>query len=231
MTDAYAYDAGEGPSEAGVVALCKKIGATKTKDALIKALKQLATALEAAPQDVGALGRAKAELPRLLWGLVQQQSDKDVKLGLAVCIVHMLRIWAPSTPYDDEPECLEVSDEAFEFVRAPCFARIQCGAVLCGRCFPPTPHRSFLEHAGAAGSAALSAYWLGWACSRRATSDAPCTTDCALKRCRTTTAGQHGTQTQGALQSILWVVNRLQNHSAPTFQLAVSVLQVFCEVR
>lgn len=29
---------------------------------------------------------------------------------------------------------------------------------------------------------------------------------------------------------MLWVVNRLQNHAAPTFQLAVSVLQVFCEV-
>jgi hypothetical protein len=35
---------------------------------------------------------------------------------------------------------------------------------------------------------------------------------------------------QAALGVVLWVVNRLQNHAAPTFQLAISVLQVLCEV-
>ncbi|GBF94053.1 hypothetical protein Rsub_07321 [Raphidocelis subcapitata] len=141
--DPYAYDgAGEAPSEAGLVALCKRIAASKGKDALIKAVKQLASALEALPQDADALGRAKGEVPRALAGLAGQSLDKDVRINLAFCTVHMLRVWAPERPYEDEPERLEA-----------------------------------------------------------------------------------------ALQSVLWVVNRLQNHAAPTFQLAVSVLQVFCETK
>jgi hypothetical protein len=109
----YAYDgAGEAPSEAGLVALCKRIGASKGKDALIKALKQLSSALEALPQDADALGRAKGEVPRALAGLAGQGLDKDVRIYLAVCTVHMLRIWAPATPYEDEPERLEVRRRA-----------------------------------------------------------------------------------------------------------------------
>jgi hypothetical protein len=39
------------------------------------------------------------------------------------------------------------------------------------------------------------------------------------------------THKQAVLQALLWVVHRLPNHDAPTFQVAVSVLQMFCEVR
>lgn len=105
--DLYAYDAVDGPSEARLAKLCKKIGSTKTKDALIKGLKELASILEQAPQDVEVLGGTKDDVPRTLVALFQH-TDKDVKLYLAVCVVHMLRIWAPSTPFEDEPNQLEV---------------------------------------------------------------------------------------------------------------------------
>ncbi|KIZ01094.1 putative Sister chromatid cohesion like protein PDS5 [Monoraphidium neglectum] len=133
---------GDGPAPPeGLVQLCKKISSTKSKDALIKGLKQLVSILESAPQDVEALGRGGDELPRTVASLLHH-SDKDVKLYVAVCVVNMLRIWAPDTPFDDEPDNLEA-----------------------------------------------------------------------------------------ALGVVLWVVNRLQNHAVPTFQLAISVLQVFCETK
>lgn len=102
--DPYEYAA---PAAEGLVPLCKKIASTKTKDALVKSLKQLVSILEACTQDVEALGRGKDELPRTVLHLLQH-ADKDVKLYLAVCIVNMLRIWAPETPYDGDPENLEV---------------------------------------------------------------------------------------------------------------------------
>ncbi|KAI8467337.1 MAG: armadillo-type protein [Monoraphidium minutum] len=136
------YDYPEHGGTAGLGQLCKRLSSGKAaKDTLIKGLKQLASILESTSQEPGALGPAREDVPRAILALLHH-SDKDVKLYLAACIVHMLRIWAPQTPYDDEPDSLE--------------------AVLGG---------------------------------------------------------------------VLWVVNRLQNHAAPTFQLAASVLQTFCETK
>jgi hypothetical protein len=227
-----------------MVALCKKIGTTKTKDALIKSLKQLATALENYPQDVDVLGRAKAELPRALWHLCgqQQTSDKDVKLHLAVCIVHMLRIWAPSTPYDDEPERLEVRGGGFLLraqaavlgvrlakagaTRFPAKRNPRSLRVLRVAVGPPVWSRAMFE-------LVITQKMQAGRGSRPGRGVLPDAVE--RQRSRTTTTQPPSPSLpkpikQAALQVILWAVNRLQNHSAPTFQLVVSVLQVFCEV-
>jgi hypothetical protein len=126
---------GDGPAPPeGLVQLCKKISSTKSKDALIKGLKQLVSILESAPQDVEALGRGGDELPRTVASLLHH-SDKDVKLYVAVCVVNMLRIWAPDTPFDDEPDNLEVRRGAKRAQQA-CYAmRSSTHAV---RKVPPT---------------------------------------------------------------------------------------------
>jgi hypothetical protein len=91
---------------------------------------QIATSLEATPQDVEALGAAKENLPvTLLQYARAEQADKvrsrvaqgcwrpqphsltlvlnpcalqDVTLYTALCIVQLMRVCAPETPYDDE---------------------------------------------------------------------------------------------------------------------------------
>jgi hypothetical protein len=107
MEDPYDF-VNHGAQPQGVAALCKRVASAKGKDALIKGLKQLASILEEAPQDLGSLGRAAAaELPRTAASLLHH-GDKDVRLYTAVVVVHMLRIWAPDTPFEGEPEALEV---------------------------------------------------------------------------------------------------------------------------
>jgi sister-chromatid-cohesion protein PDS5 len=120
MGDPYEYE--EAPSGAELAQLAKKLCAPSTKkDALVKQLMRLSAILEASPQDVGALGRAQADLPRALGALYQQANpDKDVRLYLAVCTVHALRIWAPSTPFEDEPERQEVGAPRAVHAAPPC---------------------------------------------------------------------------------------------------------------
>jgi hypothetical protein len=139
MADAYAFNEGEAAGGAGgggkgVVGLCRRLATAKGKDTLLKALKALGSTLEALPQDMDALGRGAAdELPGTLFRLASH-SDKDVKLSAAVCIVNMLRIWAPATPYEDEPERLEVRKaNVFFLLRALCFfvcARARASCVI-----------------------------------------------------------------------------------------------------
>ncbi|GLC58277.1 hypothetical protein PLESTB_001340900 [Pleodorina starrii] len=104
----YEFDAAEdtGPAEdAGpdVESLARMLRVAKGKDAKIKLLKQLASALEEAPQDVSALGGAKDTLPlQLLEDAADEQADKDLRLYGARCIVHVMRVYAPDTPYNDD---------------------------------------------------------------------------------------------------------------------------------
>ncbi|EFJ43510.1 hypothetical protein VOLCADRAFT_121419 [Volvox carteri f. nagariensis] len=75
----------------------------KGKETLFKLLKQLAAALEAAPQDVEAMGGAKGSLPQLLLQYATAESaNKKIRLYCALCIMHVMRLYAPDIPYDDE---------------------------------------------------------------------------------------------------------------------------------
>ncbi|KAG2501809.1 hypothetical protein HYH03_000309 [Edaphochlamys debaryana] len=98
------YDFDEPEASAELVQLASKLKAPgKGKDALVKLLKPLYAALEGLPQEVEMLGSAKESLPPLLLQhATAKQADKDVRLYGALCIVHVLRVYAPETPYDDE---------------------------------------------------------------------------------------------------------------------------------
>ncbi|KAF5826296.1 hypothetical protein DUNSADRAFT_3711 [Dunaliella salina] len=75
----------------------------KSKDALLKTLKQLSSTLEAGPQETSALGGQGEPIANsLLDSAILGHADKDVKLSAACCIVQLLRIYAPETPYGDE---------------------------------------------------------------------------------------------------------------------------------
>jgi len=82
--------------------LAKKLRASPSKDAAIKALKQVSDILDHAPQAIDVMG---PQFPELVMALAQrsliQHSDRDVKLCTAFCLTHVLRIHAPDTPYDD----------------------------------------------------------------------------------------------------------------------------------
>lgn len=216
MADPYAYegDAGGAGGLAGLGPLCARLAEGRgSKSALARDLKQLWSLLEGAPQDVDALGRAKAELPPTISDLLAA-TDKDVRLYLALCIVQMLRIWAPEVPWEDA--------ERVEVRRAPPAPRLRMRArdsrgrdprlrLAAARPTRIAPHpdtRATWQRLRGAGSHS----------ARTATPHPPLAT-----------ARRPGPQ--AALQAVLWVVARLQNHAAPSFQMALSVLQVFCEVR
>lgn len=236
MPDVYSYD---GVDEAELAALCKRLASAKAKDALIKALKALASTLEGAPQDVAALGRARDEVPRALGSLLAAgSSDKDVRLYLALCVVHTLRIWAPETPYDDEPERLEVRGaERGRRGREAARARTALAAQRRRR----FPWRAL--KCGGAPTAVAGAGGIGDGQAHSGSSAGPAreaprpATAAGGARARGDALHAHNVHAalrprpQAALQAVLWVIHRLQNHAAPTFQLAASVLQVFCEVR
>lgn len=112
--DGRSNEAPWGPSDAAELpGLCKKISAPKpAKDALIKALKQLSSLLDRAPQDPEELGAARDDVPRAVTSLLagSNSDDRDVRIYLALCVVHLLRIWAPNTPFEDDTETMEVRD-------------------------------------------------------------------------------------------------------------------------
>ncbi|KAG1666356.1 hypothetical protein FOA52_007894 [Chlamydomonas sp. UWO 241] len=70
------------------------------KDGTVRTLKAIAKELEDAPQDVGALGSASAPLAEGL--LAHLHGDKEVKLYVAECMVQLMRVHAPDTPFTDE---------------------------------------------------------------------------------------------------------------------------------
>lgn len=100
--DQYDFEGQAGAEELARLA-AKLAGATK-KDALAKLLKQAGDLLEKAPQDVSAaLGDAGDDLAAALARpAVLQHADKDVRLHAGFCLAHLLRVWAPEVPYDDE---------------------------------------------------------------------------------------------------------------------------------
>ncbi|GFR39818.1 hypothetical protein Agub_g310, partial [Astrephomene gubernaculifera] len=100
--DGYEFSGNDERSE--LMQLANKLKSpNKGKDALVKLLKQLRTALEALPQDVEALGAAKEILPQQLYQhATHERADKDVRLYSAACLVHLMRVFAPDIPYDDE---------------------------------------------------------------------------------------------------------------------------------
>lgn len=158
--DQYEFDAVDSDELASA---CRKLkGSTKSKDALVKSLKQIAGIVEKAPQDACALGQARDEV---VHALAQKQllhhTDKDVKLYLASCLAHLLRIYAPETPYEDPtlvvrkgsllPVCMRSTTDATRtFCRAACFqpaamehtkaAAIQ-GSHLRACCIYPSSHQ------------------------------------------------------------------------------------------
>jgi len=75
---------------------------------MVKQLKLAAQALEHLPQEVSVLGSARQVLEEVLVDKhVLGSKHKDVRMYLAVCLAHMLRIYAPDTPWEDSR--LEVS--------------------------------------------------------------------------------------------------------------------------
>ncbi|KAG2444766.1 hypothetical protein HXX76_001510 [Chlamydomonas incerta] len=97
----YDFDGGEHEQE--VVALAGKLKAAKGKDNIVKCLKQLRTALEGLPQDVQSLGGAQETLPGLLLQhATSANADKDVRMYGAICLVQLMRVFAPELPYDDD---------------------------------------------------------------------------------------------------------------------------------
>ncbi|GIL43844.1 hypothetical protein Vafri_1442 [Volvox africanus] len=101
-TDEYNFDIAVTVSDVELLA-GKLKSSGKGKDALAKSFKQLAKALEAAPQDVAALGSAKDSLPlQLLEHVTAGNADKELRLYGALCIVYIMRIYAPDVPYSDE---------------------------------------------------------------------------------------------------------------------------------
>ncbi|GIL81918.1 hypothetical protein Vretifemale_10677, partial [Volvox reticuliferus] len=101
-TDKYDFDVAVTVSDVELLA-GKLKSPGKGRDALAKSFKQLAKALEAAPQDVAALGCAKDSLPlQLLEHATAANADKELSLYGTLCIVYVMRIYAPDVPYSDE---------------------------------------------------------------------------------------------------------------------------------
>lgn len=103
-----AYDFAEHDGEDLARAVSKLRSNLKSRDVVLKHLKLAAGVLEKAPQDVAALGSAAAGLAALLIDKhILGSKHKDVRMYAAVCLAHMLRVYAPDTPYEDKE--LEVS--------------------------------------------------------------------------------------------------------------------------
>ncbi|KAF8072944.1 ATXR2 [Scenedesmus sp. PABB004] len=100
MGDAYEF-AEDGAEE--LARLAPRLRSGAGRDGLAKALKAIAALLERAPQDVAALGAARRPLEEgLAERAVLGSKHKDVRMYAAVCLAHMLRIYAPDTPYADK---------------------------------------------------------------------------------------------------------------------------------
>lgn len=101
MSDAYQFeDTGDADSLARYVQ--KLRSNLKSRDAAVKCLKSIAILLEALPQDVSSLGSARDALEQVLMDRsIVGSKHKDVRTFAAACMAHMLRIYAPETPYED----------------------------------------------------------------------------------------------------------------------------------
>lgn len=105
MDDAYAYaepDSQEHADQAKQIARCvsKLKGSSRHSQ-----LRVLAGLLEQLPQDLGALGSAKARevlLESLGDRAILHSKQKDVRMYASACFAQLLRIYAPETPYDDK---------------------------------------------------------------------------------------------------------------------------------
>lgn len=101
MGDAYEFD-DTGEAESLVRNVQKLRSNLKSKDTVVKCLKLIAHSLEALPQEVSSLSSAKQTLEEVLIDkTVLNSKHKDVKVYAAACMAHMLRIYAPETPYED----------------------------------------------------------------------------------------------------------------------------------
>jgi sister-chromatid-cohesion protein PDS5 len=105
MDDAYAYaepDSQEHADQGKQIARCvsKLKGSSRHSQ-----LRVLAGLLEQLPQDLGALGSAKARevlLESLSDRAILHSKQKDVRMYASACFAQLLRIYAPETPYDDK---------------------------------------------------------------------------------------------------------------------------------
>lgn len=102
--DADVFEFQEPVDQQALAGYVKKFkAASRTKDTLIKALKQVSAILEKAPQDQDALGHSRNDLVDVLvHDSVLQHQDKNVKLYAALCLAHIFRIFAPEIPYEDD---------------------------------------------------------------------------------------------------------------------------------
>lgn len=109
MADAYAYHAEHDSQEQQqehapqiARAVAKLKGSSKNSQ-----LRVLAGLLEQLPQDVQALGSAKAQqvlLDALSDRAILHSKQKDVRMYAAACFAQLLRIYAPETPYQDDKQ-------------------------------------------------------------------------------------------------------------------------------
>lgn len=99
--DKFAFDVFDDAAQ--FESLNARLRAATAKDVLLKVLKQIGGVLEKAPQDADAMG---SEFPLLAEALAMRcltrHVDRDVRLSAAYCLTHVLRIHAPSIPYDDD---------------------------------------------------------------------------------------------------------------------------------
>jgi sister-chromatid-cohesion protein PDS5 len=120
-----AYDFAEHDGEDLGRAVTKLRSNLKSRDVVLKHLKLAAGVIEKAPQDVAALGSAGAGLAALLINKnILGSKHKDVRMYAAVCLAHMLRIYAPETPYEDKE--LEVGSRQQHSHGTACMPRMKC---------------------------------------------------------------------------------------------------------
>lgn len=101
MADAYAFEDSE--DAFSLARYVHKLRSNlKSRDTVVKFLKLIAHSLEASPQDVSSLGPAQQTLEEVLIDKnIINSKHKDVRIFAAACMAHMLRIYAPETPYED----------------------------------------------------------------------------------------------------------------------------------
>ncbi|DBA83186.1 TPA: hypothetical protein ACH3X2_006702 [Trebouxia sp. C0005] len=98
MVTAYDFEDDEHSNDLSDVG--KKLLACKSKDTLIKLLKQAGEVLDKTLQtDAGAKLASKAVAKAIVQKTVLDHKDKDVRVCAAYCLSHILKIHAPDSPY------------------------------------------------------------------------------------------------------------------------------------
>ncbi|DBA74057.1 TPA: hypothetical protein ACH3X1_010871 [Trebouxia sp. C0004] len=98
MVTAYDFEDEEQRNDLGDVG--KKLLACKSKDTLVKLLKQAGEVLDKTSQtDAGAKLASKGIAKAIVQKTVLDHKDKDVRVCAAYCLSHILKIHAPDSPY------------------------------------------------------------------------------------------------------------------------------------